>query len=845
MRSLLSLARSPSLLVALAVHNDARTHAEMDELSDQARHSLSLAGNYSRDYESEAEASTSRGIQLAVPIASSPAPAPVPAYQGDPWRSGSRFLLQGTSNAPLSVQQTTSSSYHSRAPQRGGGAGLAARAAAGTTNHNNSAAEAFECVCCATLIRAQETAHPSRCAVCNTINEPPPSTEDGLAMKMTGQEVRDFARRLRLHEEDVEMDNANVERDIARVELMERLTGVFASLSALSRSFTAKATSATAVGREMMDWNALDELYGLVALDPDLHQALGSTIDALLHRPRIRDEPSTARAFAVLLFAPQMRVTARRAKLCGIISRATNPTHHRFVLLLNSLDSTRLERVLDSLVSLANARVSLAADQHDAMPHSGDAIALLERDWQMRACARTMSLLFASNLRQPRLPLACAYVSILDTLPPNEIVASFQRWESGVSSFALAQYPFVLSLAIKMQLLSFDATRQMERQARDAMLATILRGQLDAPFLLLHIRRDRLVEDSLRQIEENRLNLKKSLRLSFAGEEGIDAGGLRKEWFLLLCRQLFDPQVRLSLSLPTLALTTPLKYGMFSYDDASSLCWFNVATTCDEDEFRLVGSIIGLAIYNTSTLDVPLPLAVYKKLAGDPVGLDDLAVFQPALARGLRQLLEYDGDVEQDLCRSFVAEYEAWGERIEVELCEGGRDKAVTQENRHRFVRLYVDWWLNESIRSHYDAFAAGFNEVTSGNALTLVRGEELELLVHGSTEPLDVDQLKACTSYEGYSSSDKTIVAFWSVFGRFSVRDQRTFLSFVTGSDRIPATGTSALSIKISRLDDLKRLPSSHTCFNQLVLPPYTTESALERHLRLAMTESEGFGLR
>lgn len=34
--------------------------------------------------------------------------------------------------------------------------------------------------------------------------------------------------------------------------------------------------------------------------------------------------------------------------------------------------------------------------------------------------------------------------------------------------------------------------------------------------------------------------LKKGLRIDFLGEEGVDAGGIRKEWFLLLIREVFD-----------------------------------------------------------------------------------------------------------------------------------------------------------------------------------------------------------------------------------------------------------------------------------------------------------------
>lgn len=47
---------------------------------------------------------------------------------------------------------------------------------------------------------------------------------------------------------------------------------------------------------------------------------------------------------------------------------------------------------------------------------------------------------------------------------------------------------------------------------------------------------------------------------------------------------------------------------MFVFDEDSHLCWFNPASLESFDEFYLVGAVIGLAIYNSVTLDVPLPL---------------------------------------------------------------------------------------------------------------------------------------------------------------------------------------------------------------------------------------------
>ena len=72
-------------------------------------------------------------------------------------------------------------------------------------------------------------------------------------------------------------------------------------------------------------------------------------------------------------------------------------------------------------------------------------------------------------------------------------------------------------------------------------------------------------------------------------------------------------------------------------------------------EFQLVGIILGLAIYNGAILDVHFPLVVYKKLLGQRPSFSDLVEAQPTLGRGLKQLLEFEGDVEATFCR-FVTE---------------------------------------------------------------------------------------------------------------------------------------------------------------------------------------------
>lgn len=125
---------------------------------------------------------------------------------------------------------------------------------------------------------------------------------------------------------------------------------------------------------------------------------------------------------------------------------------------------------------------------------------------------------------------------------------------------------------------------------------------------------------------------------------------------------------------------------------------------------------------------------------------------------------------------SFVGTYEAWGEVVEVDLVENGAEVAVTDENRqgassvflvtaHRvelssadYVQRLVNFILSTSVSSQWDAFSEGFNEVCSGNALSLFKAQELELVVRGSPEPLDVQALKGVTVYEGFSADEPTI---------------------------------------------------------------------------------------
>jgi len=226
-------------------------------------------------------------------------------------------------------------------------------------------------------------------------------------------------------------------------------------------------------------------------------------------------------------------------------------------------------------------------------------------------------------------------------------------------------------------------------------LKTILENNLTRsiqinPFFIVQVRRDHLIQDSLDQIQlalRNGVDMKRQLKVKFFEEAGVDAGGLRKEWLFLLVKELFDP-----------------KYGMFKFDETTHLCWFSPASFENESQYKLLGIIIGLAIYNNIILDIRLPLACYKRLLGCDCNLEDLREIHPQMARSFDQLLTYENDDMEDVfCMNFVATYSEFGKVVQVPLIENGENVSINKSNRRDYVDRYINWFFVDSVQKQFD----------------------------------------------------------------------------------------------------------------------------------------------
>ena len=410
---------------------------------------------------------------------------------------------------------------------------------------------------------------------------------------------------------------------------------------------------------------------------------------------------------------------------------------------------------------------------------------------------------------------------------------------------SVCQIPFILTAEAKSRILQGESNLQKRHEMRNSRLQAAFEGLEDwNEFFELQIRRDALLQDALQQILRNPRDLKKPLRVQFTSagvpEEGLDEGGVTKEFFQLLVREVFDPE-----------------FGMFHVLEDTRTYWFNrsssksallsgLASPSESClEFQLVGAFLGLAIYNGVILDVQFPSVLYKRLKGFETTFQDLRDAMPGLGRGLQKVLDFPGDVRtMDL--NFVASYDHFGKSCDQELIPDGARTPVTNANREEYVELYSKYILEDAVQPQFLAFYQGFHQVCGGPALALFRWEELEMLICGVPD-LDFHALRQVAQYDGgYSAEHRVVEWFWRVLLDFDHQTKKRFLFFVTGCGRAPPGGLSQLELTIQRMSsDTAQLPTAHTCFNVLLLPEYGTLETLRERLCKAIDYAEGgFGL-
>jgi len=352
--------------------------------------------------------------------------------------------------------------------------------------------------------------------------------------------------------------------------------------------------------------------------------------------------------------------------------------------------------------------------------------------------------------------------------------------------------------------------------------------------------------EALKNCHINSYKLRKGermLKVHFSDEAGIDAGGLYRELFTEISKELMRPELGFFTHSPN------SKSNIGQFRDTlvpSPLPRDRSARLSHKEYLRFLGKLMGAALLSRTFLQLKLAPVVWKQMVFSKIHKEDVQnvdVLSFRMAEAMRSArregfnLIYEGNftgltADRKLCP----------------LAPNGTKINVTWETRMVYASLMFSFRKHE-FAEQVTAIREGLCEVIPVCVLMLYQGHELEIEICGK-KTVDIPLLKRHTNYEGgYEENHPVIVRFWKVLEhRFDDEMRQKFLQFVWGRSRLPNDDQDwTQNLRISKCYNNNgdgALPLSHTCFFQIELPMYSTEDIMYKNLKLAVESCSTFAM-
>ncbi|KAK8848332.1 hypothetical protein M9Y10_019395 [Tritrichomonas musculus] len=348
----------------------------------------------------------------------------------------------------------------------------------------------------------------------------------------------------------------------------------------------------------------------------------------------------------------------------------------------------------------------------------------------------------------------------------------------------------------------------------------------------INVSRSNILNDTFNSLVNKKpKELLGDFHVHFADEIGADAGGLTREWFTYIVKEIFNPD-----------------FGLFLKNESNEY-HPNPLSYINQNHiqyFKLAGEIIALALVKGQCVNAHLSMAFYRQILHQKIKLKDLEDFDNSLFNSLQMVL--DADDVKDLDLVFSIDDDQFGKMTTIELIENGEQIEVTNENRMKYVNLYANYKLRKSVIKQISAFCDAFDEIIPSKFIRIFSPSELDLMICGIPK-VDVKDMQRYTHYEPpYHKEHPTIVMFFNMISKWDQENLAKFLLFLTGSSQVSVNGFKDFEdggkpILIAPGGEKNRLPVAHTCFKRLDLPQYDSEDDMKEKLLIAIQDCE-FGL-
>ncbi|XP_057693796.1 probable E3 ubiquitin-protein ligase HERC1 isoform X8 [Corythoichthys intestinalis] len=322
-------------------------------------------------------------------------------------------------------------------------------------------------------------------------------------------------------------------------------------------------------------------------------------------------------------------------------------------------------------------------------------------------------------------------------------------------------------------------------------------------------------------------------KVKLVGEGADDAGGVFDDTITEMCQELETGVV--DLLIPSPNATAEVGYNRDRF-------LFNPSSCLDEHmlQFKFLGILMGVAIRTKKPLDLHLAPLVWKQLCCIPLLLEDLEEVDLLYVQTLKSILHIeDSGITEDNFHEMIPLDSFVGQSADgkmVPIIPGGNSIPLTFSNRKEYVERAIEYRLHE-INLQVAAVREGMSWIVPVPLLSLLTAKQLEQMVCGMPE-ICCDVLKKVVRYREVDEQHSLVQWFWQTLDEFSNEERVLFMRFVSGRSRLPAnTADISQRFQIMKVDrPYDSLPTSQTCFFQLRLPPYSSQTVMAERLRYAI---------
>lgn len=334
----------------------------------------------------------------------------------------------------------------------------------------------------------------------------------------------------------------------------------------------------------------------------------------------------------------------------------------------------------------------------------------------------------------------------------------------------------------------------------------------------LEVRRTLAFSDSIPLLTSPFVGSDKPRGVGFEGENGVDAGGLTREWFSMVGQLVAG------------SCDNDPAGGLFVREQEKSYLVVDKHRFQTEQDLKAwygFGRLLALAILKNELISIELPVFFYARFMKERVELQDMRPELEEAAKNLENILKMTPD-----------KFGKYGAVIDFdELPEDEAGTTITFANKESVVARILAKYGSGDDEPAFEQMRAGFSELLDLRRISeRISPVDFRRLISGD-DILDVARLKALAELSAEASQESFDWLFeW--LDDSTIETKRKFMKFVTGS---PSFSPRRIVFHGPGFGQGK-LPIGHTCFNTIDLPRYNTKADLVDAMELAVA-SEEFG--